>query len=141
MISMIVDMFKDGWIGITLGVILVGCILAIAGLICWGVFIAVDSWFQPVHSKPATVISKEFVPAHTTTIMVYNPATKTSLPQVQHHPDAWHASVRFVKGFQGSCCISRGQYNDIEARDVVDADFKVGRISKGCYVQDIHVRK
>jgi len=46
--------------------------------------------------KMGFVVDKKFKAAHTTTTMHYNSVTKTMMPLMQYHSDAWYIYVRGI---------------------------------------------
>ena len=98
------------------------------------VYYAVDAWFLPNLNGEGTVINKEFTPAHTTTILVYNAATKTSLPQVTHHDDCWEVTFK-VNKMSDTVEVTKEQFNRLSNGDIAKLTYSYGRLSSDLYIK------
>lgn len=126
------DMLRDWPLGTLLGVILLFGGLLIVGLILWGMFVAMDSWFRPHNKKMGRVVDKTFTPAHTQ--MVYNPALKMSTPRFVD--DEWRVSVE-VDEKQDSIAVSESFYSSLRQGSPVLAEYVIGRLSRDIYLKDL----
>ncbi len=131
------EMLGDWPLGTLIGVFLLACYAIVILLIIWGIFRAIDSWFQPIENGMGTVKDKRFTPAYMQTIMIYNAATKTSFPHFIHHSDYWTVTVE-VNGSQDSIAVNESYFNEISKGDQVFVDFVTGRISGQFYLRAIY---
>jgi hypothetical protein len=131
------DMLTDWPLGTILGSIMVICVLILVIFLLGMLFTAIDSWGLPEKSEAGIIIDREFTPAHFTTILMYSPATKTSLPQTIHHPDDWSVSVAVNHGQQGWVSIEKELFDSISNGDRVTAWLVRGRISGEVYIKSI----
>ncbi len=126
------DALVDWPLGTIVGVLVIVVVLLIVGLILWGVFIAVDSWFRPRSRKVGRVIDKTFTPAHTE--MVYNAALKMMTPQFVD--DDWTVSVE-VDGQQDSMSVPEEFYDSLAVGKSVWVDYETGRLSGDLYIKEL----
>jgi hypothetical protein len=110
--------------------------IMLIGIVLWCGFVAVDSWGRPHHSDVARVISKHHEAAHIQTILVYNAATKTSLPQLIPHPESWSVNVAVAGSFD-SVPVSKDFYDRALVGQLGKADFVCGRLSGRVYVKSV----
>jgi hypothetical protein len=136
MIEILVRMFNDGWLGIICGLMLVAAILGIIYLVGLGLFVAVDSWLLPRQRGMGRVVGKKFTPAHTQLVMIFNAATKTSMPQPVFYPDTWTVWIE-VDGEQDDISVTQEYFNQSSKGDSVSATFVRGRISRKMYLKGI----
>lgn len=99
-----------------------------------GLYYAIDAWFLEDFQGEGIVVDKEFTPEHTTTILVYNAATKTSLPQVTHHEDCWEVTFEVNKK-TGSVEVTKEQFNKLSNGDIAKLTYAYGRISSELYIK------
>lgn len=133
---MIRESLVDWPLGTVAGSLLILALLLLAGLIVWGLFVAVDSWFLPRSRGMGKVRSKEFTPAHTDMILIYNAATKTSMPHPMYYPDNWSVCVE-VSGRQDSISVDQEEFNILKEGDSVITEYVSGRISNSLYIKNI----
>lgn len=136
MLNELVDMLKDWPLGTIGAILFIVVALIVLGLAVWGVYVAIDSWFMPRQRRTGRVTGKTFTPAHTTTIYIYNAATKTNMPHHLHHPDSWEVSVD-VQGRAGSLSVTEDFYDSVAEGHMVWAEFVSGRLSGDLYVKDL----
>ncbi len=130
------EVLSDWPLGTIIGVILIACVLALIGLALWGLCVAADSWFLPKERGMGRVVGKTFTPAHTEMVLIYNAATKTSMPPSVHHPDDWSVNVE-VQGKQDDISIAHKFYDSLSKGSSVSAEFVHGRFSGNLYLKKI----
>ena len=135
--EMLIDTWGWGWDGKCLVLLMIGVSLLVVGAVMFGIFYLIDTVGRPRYTKPCKVTDKKFVPAHSTTTMIYNPATKTTMPSTTHYPDAWFVSVEFVDGWGDITGVSEDLFNQTNEGDELQGTFKVGRLSKQCYLVSV----
>lgn len=136
MITMLWETLTDWPLGTIVGIILLVCVLVLIGLVMWGLFMAIDSWFLPRRHGTGRIVGKTFTPAHTGMIVIYNAATKTSMPHPIFHPDDWSVSVE-VDGRQDSVSVSREFFNSLSENSSVMAEYVWGRFSRNLYIKGL----
>lgn len=138
--KMIMDMLFDPPLGTLVGVLLIVAIVLVIGLTAYLGYIFIDWLLGTKKSGFGTIVSKKFTPAHTTTILVYNAATKSSLPQIIHHPDSWDVEVE-VDGEGGSTAstgVSREYFEKVKEGVRLAVEYKKGGLTKSnLYIQTI----
>jgi hypothetical protein len=135
-VKMILEMLHDWPIGTVVGVLMLLVVLLLLGLLTWGCFIALDSWFLPRKSDTGKIVRKTFTPAYTEIILMYNAATKTSMPCPIFHPDDWSVTVE-VAECQDSLSVDEDEFDILREEDNVLAEYVTGRISSGLYLKSI----
>lgn len=138
MVNGVWRMLGDWPTGTIIGVIVIACVLVVAGLILWGVCRAVDSWFLPRKRDMGTVVGKTYTPEHTQLISVYNAATKTSIPQPVTIPDNWSVGVE-VNGLRDSMSVKQAFYDRLSRGDSVMTEYVTGRFSGGLYLKSLEI--
>lgn len=126
----------DGFLDIFLGVLIWIVLLALSGLIIWGLLFLVDYTYRPINEGTGTVISKEFVPEHTETIYVYNAALKMSMPQITHYSDEWKLWID-VNDLYDDVSVSENYFNSIKEGQRLRLKYSFGRIWKTLYIKEI----
>ena len=137
MLEMLASMFDDGLLGQFFAIAIILAVLIAVGLILWGIYIVINLWFRPLKKGYGTVISKQFTPAHTQTVLVYNAATKTPLPTPIFHPDDWSVTIRSIEGAVDSISISEDFFNKLKEKEMVKIEYVTGRLSGGFYLKTI----
>ncbi len=130
------EMLVDWPLGTVLSVLVAFCLGTILFLGAWGLFVAYDSWYLPHEENTGVIVDKEFTPTHTTMILMYNAATKTSLPQPIVHPDKWSVTVELL-GKRSSISISQESYEGFLIQDNVLVKYVKGRVSDDLYLKSI----
>lgn len=127
-----IDMFMYGFENspIITTLITIFLVLLIGGCI----YYAMDAWFLEDVQGDGTAVDKKFTPAHTTTILIYNAATKTSLPHFIHHSDCWEITFK-VKNMIGSVQVTKEQFNKLSDGDIAKLTYSYGRISSDLYIK------
>jgi hypothetical protein len=110
-------------------------LLLLIVIIAVGVFYAIDAWFLPNLNGEGIVTDKKFTPAHTTTTLVYNAATKTSLPQVTYHDDCWEVTFK-VNKMNDTVEVTKEQFNKLSNGDIAKLTYSYGRISSDLYIKE-----
>lgn len=128
------DMLGDWPLGTVTVILVFVFILLLLGVAVWGLFVAIDSWFLPRNRKVGRVVGKTFTPAYTQIVMIFNAATKTSLPQPIFHPDDWAVSVE-IDGRQSSMSVTKEFYDSLSENDPVLTEYVSGRISRDLYIK------
>lgn len=121
-----------------LGPIMIGCLFILIGIAFWGIFVVVDSFLPQKHGT-GRVVGKIFTPAHTTMIMMYDTATKMSIPRFISRSDDWSVTVS-INGRQDNVSVSKELYNALSENSVVRAKYVIGRFSGGLYLKDLFLR-
>ena len=131
MFDFIWDTLKDP-VGTILGSILVlaviGAVLLLAALLVAGIYHLADYTGMPVSSRAAKVSGKSYKPARTEYILMYNAATKTSMPSPIFYPACWTLEIDLGFG-RDSIDVSNDFYNQVAVGTPVVARYKMGRIS------------
>ncbi len=133
--DMLHEMFTGGWLDIIIGIIAVAAVLVVIGIILWGLFYAIDSWFQPKKQAPGIIDGHDFTPAHTTLITVATSNGGTVIVP-QYIPDSWSIGVRVGNRHSWMSC-SKDCHDNYHYQQQVIATFKSGRLSGHMYVQAI----
>ena len=129
-------MLRDWPVGTLLGAVLLFCALFLAGAVLYGCFVAVDTAFQPRLERRGTVTDKSFTPAYTQMVMVFNAATKTSMPTFIHHPDTWTVTADIGIAEEGQE-VSERLFDAVATGDPVVIGYTRGRLSGHVYFTDI----
>lgn len=101
-----------------------------ADVYCW-----LDTRKLPTTRRDASVTGKEFVPEHTQTLMIYNAATKTSLPHFIHHPDRWYVYVA-VDDVRECIQVGKKFYEAVSKGDETAVYTVIGRFTKRMSIVD-----
>jgi hypothetical protein len=132
------DMFSTGWIGVTLGCIIVLLLALLIGFILWGTFIAVDSWFLPRQQMRGVITGKRHSPSSfmpiTTTVSNGSGGFNT-ITTMTYIPESWSVSVKLADGRTGGMGVSEGYFTDIGHDESVTVTFVSGRLSRNIYVK------
>ena len=120
---------------VPMGIVVLMLALAVLAGICR----ACDSWLLPLQSAPGKVTGKNYKPALTETILMYDAALKTSLPQLVIHPEEWRVFVTFA-GIEGDQEVNESFFNSLSKDDHVDVGYVVGRFSRGAYIRSLSKR-
>ena len=132
-----IESFTSGyWNEVAVGVLMWILCLGLLFLVGWGLFYLFDSVGLQRIKSYGRVIEKRFIESHTTTTMVYNAATKSTMPMVIHHPDSWVIKVVFNKT-SDEINVSEGDYVKIKHNTDVPIEYTVGRISGKSYLKSI----
>ena len=127
-------MFRDGFIGFILAVVVtavVGFLLFLAG---WGIIWLADNVGMERVQGEGTIISSEFVPAHTTT--TYTTINNVTTPIITHHPDAWYVEIQ-VDELTDTVSVTQDYYNQAQEGQLVSVMYVSGRFTGGLYIKEI----
>ena len=124
-------MFGYDWIEIMFGTLIAVLVCVILYLF----FIFVDTVAQPEYNANGVILSKEFIPAHTTYHSVAT-ANGGSMLMPTHVADSWNVEVLFM-GVNGSCAITEHLYNTLDIDDLVGIQYVEGRITGDKYLQSV----
>lgn len=116
--------------------IIIGIPVLFAVLILYGIFIAIDSWFLPLHEGDAEVISKEHIPATTSLILVPGATPSMTFPYFINHDDDWVVEVE-MGGQYGEISLEREDYRHYRVGQRVVIDYSRGRLTGNLYVKAI----
>ena len=89
-----------------------------------------------IMSNRGVVISKIFTPAHTDMMLMFNPATKTSLPQFFPKPDTWSVKVE-VDGKQGNVLVSKTLFDSLSENNPVMVMYTIGFFSDNINIKEL----
>lgn len=104
----------------------------------------VANWIDKLHKmltvqimkNKGVVISKIFTPAHTDMILIFNPATKTSLPNFFPKPDTWSVKVE-VDGKQGSVLVSKILFDSLLENNPIMVMYTIGFFSDNLNIEEL----
>lgn len=133
---MLQELIEDWPMGTIIAVIMFACVSAFFALIAWIIFKVIDSCFLARKHGVGRVVSKIFTPAHTQTILIYNAATKTSLPHPIFCPDNWSVSVE-INGKQDNMSVSKEFFSLLSENDSVMTEYVSGRLSRSLYIKGL----
>jgi hypothetical protein len=102
-------------------------ILFSIGLTIYGVLSAINYMFLPIKNGYGVVYEMHFEPAHYSTTMVYNAATKSILPITHWHPDAWKLVIE-KDGLKADYYVAQGEYIKYDTGKWVYIKYKNGRL-------------
>jgi len=104
----------------------------------------IANWIDKLHKMLAVqimnnrcvVISKIFTPAHTDMILIFNPATKTSLPTFFPKPDTWSVKVE-VDGKQGDVSVSKTLFDSLAENNSIMVMYAIGFFSDDLNIKEL----
>jgi len=135
-IEMYIEPLSEGFSGIMLALFMWVISLFLTMLLMWGSLYLVDSVGLDIQYGRGEVTEREFIPAHTTTTMVYNAATKTSIPQVNHYPDAWYLTIKVNKvGLSDTVEVTYESFINQHKGDDLEITYSNGRIWDSVYIK------
>ena len=126
--------FTDGLIGVIMALLMWGCLLSIIGLILWGSLELANSSFLPVQEGSGEIIKKKFIPEHTSMVMLYNAATKTSMPSYTHYPDEYQLKIK-VGELTDKISVKRKTYDRLEVGQTLQVKYSIGRLWIKLYIK------
>ncbi len=74
--------------------VMLGCFSLMAIIMGIAFYCSIPNFYE------GEIVGKSFKAAHTQTILVYNAATKTSLPHVHSYPDTWRVTITNGSDFE-----------------------------------------
>jgi hypothetical protein len=135
--SMIIDMFRDGWLGKLMAVLFCATIALVVWLLAWGAFVAADSWYLPDRSDTGEVVNRDYQSAWVQTIVHYN--GQTTWTQVICHPESWRITLR-VGDLEDSVQVDQSTYDTVPTGEMVPVKYRRGRMSDDLYITDAFFR-
>ncbi len=144
-ISMILLTPLDAWhdgehlISILLGIMLIlmlGVLLMLAVLICYGIIRVADTWFVSTQTGRGRIRAKQFSPAHTITMLMFNPALKMATPMTYRVPNDYAVRIA-IEGKNGWISVDRSHYNQLQTGNSIRIRYRWGRITGKLYIKDI----
>lgn len=137
--DMLGEMFSSGGWGIFMGIlviilvlVLVAIVLGFIGLIVWGAFHALDSWFLPEQQSTGFITGKYYEPAHFIPMTIM--AGKVPVVTQQYIPDSWSVSVRMGARTGGMEC-RKSYYDKARPGYLVHVHYVDGRLSGKLYIR------
>ena len=125
-----IDVFRDGGMGIIMGIIMWLLGLVLVGGLLWGAFYLADTAGQAEQRTIGTVDSKEFVRQHLSTTYVMS--GQAMVPITQNIPDKWYLGLTSEKG-EGTLEVAEIIFERVKEGEQVEIQFKSGRITQGFY--------
>ena len=135
---MLLNMLSDWPFGTLFGLAIVVCCAGLIGGCLWAIYAAVDLWGRPRFEQRGVITNREFVPAHTTSMVVYNPATRMTLPEPVPHPDDWRVTVA-VGNHSETVSMSQEFFDSVAVGTKVIAKVVRGRFSTNMYIRTLRV--
>ncbi len=126
----------DHWMDYGILAVVWVLVLMVVGLVLFGVLSLIDGTFLSVQEGTGQLISKHFEESHTTTVLVYNAALKTSLPHTTYHPDAWKLGIQVGDGV-GDFYVSATDYVKLKVQQRIDLTYTIGRLWGTLYIKTI----
>lgn len=113
-----------------LAAIMAVLMLALIGLMGWLALIVIDSAnIAPTKTIVTVVETKEVVPAHTTTMVVF--VGKAALPTMTYNPKSYHLHFK-ITGKELDFAAEKKFFDEINTGDKIEVDYGLGRISGDC---------
>lgn len=136
------EVLADWPVGTLIGIVFILLLIAVVVLIAWGsaagIYHLIDFAGRPVSSRQGAVTRKTFQPAYTQILLVFNAATKTSLPTPILHPDRWTLEIDLGFGrdtFDVSCDF----FHQVGVGSQVVASYRIGRRSHSLNIQSVRL--
>gem|GEM_PF-1688636 len=133
------DMFNSGWLGAIIAILLALIVLGLIGLVLWGIFHAVDSWFLPKQHAPGIIISRSYDPEHwqpmVTSIPNGSGGSTTIINQI-FIPASWSVKVRMGERTANMSCSER-YYKNAKQDQPVTVEYVDGRLSSKFYIKSL----
>ncbi|TSC81938.1 MAG: hypothetical protein G01um101420_721 [Parcubacteria group bacterium Gr01-1014_20] len=123
----IVWMLKDWPMGTIIGILLIGVSLFVLALVGWVIFTGLDFIGRENQTGIGRVISKEFIPAHTTTSTMM--IGRVSVPTTHHHPDAWVIQVEIDGSGTDSVSVDEKFYDAVTEGTQLSVEYSTGRFT------------
>lgn len=135
--DMLTNLFTHGWPGIIVGTVIVLVVVLILGLIGWGVFHALDSWFRPEQQGSGKIIGRSYSPARwqpvVTTTSNGNGGTNTTVTQT-YIPASWSVTIQMGDRTASMEC-EQSLYDSARQDEPVTVYYVDGRLSKKFYIR------
>lgn len=111
-------------------------VLLLIGLAVYGVLSAINYVFLPIKEGYGIVYEMHFEPAHYSTAMVYNVATKTSSPVTYWHPEAWKIVIE-KDGSKADYYVNSIEYTKFNTGKDVCIKYQNGRLWKSLIIKEV----
>jgi hypothetical protein len=111
-------------------------LLLVVLAVAYAVTYSLDNWFLEPENGTGTVTAKEFTPAYTQMILIYNAALKASVPHFIPYPDHWELCIR-VNGQAAWISVDESFYQRCNVGRTVHVTFLNGRFTKRLYLKDV----
>lgn len=128
-IKMLTEPIENNFMGWFLIVLLWLLLVLLVGIIIYGILSAINYWFLPLKEGYGKIISMHFEPAHYSTILVYNAATKTSMPMTTWHPNAWKLTIE-IDGLEDDFYLTKEGYVKHKIGEKIYVEYTNGRLWK-----------
>lgn len=134
-----ITIFEDGFLGISLGILIWAIALFIVASIVFGLAYLVNFSFLPEKEGYGKIIGKNFTKAHSETILMYNAALKMSLPQTFYYSDEYSLTIKL--DYNDDCIdtvsVSRTSYLSTNYNETVRIKYINGRLWKSFKIKKI----
>lgn len=138
MISDFLDMLKGDWLERLMALLMAACAALVILLVCWGVFVAADSWFIDDQDGTAEVCGHNYCPAWVQTIY-HSDGKGGGWTQFIYHPESWEVVMR-IGELSDSVCVSQRTHDEARTGQQVSVRFRKGRFSDGLYITEARFR-
>ncbi len=131
------NLFTDGWFSFFAGLLIVVLLVVVIGIIGWGVFHVLDSWFLPEYRAHGIISGKSHMPARfiPTAVAVPSGSGGTSVIITQQYiPESWGVTVQIGNRAANASC-GKSFYNKVSKGDRVIAFYVEGRFSDQLYIR------
>lgn len=135
--DMLGEMFKGGWEGILVGVIILTFLAVLLALCAWAVLFALDSWLLPERRGPGVITGKYHTPARVMLVPTVIPSGSGGTSTIllpQYLPENWSVSVG-VDGRAASMSCSEYYYERAREGMSVRVRYVKGRITGRPYIR------
>jgi len=134
MFSDFIDMFRGDWIEKIVATIVAMCFAVVVWLVCWGVFVAADSWFIDDRDGVAEVCGHGYHPAWIQTIYHSN-GKGGGWTQVIYHAESWSLAMR-IGELSDSVSVSQRFHDEAKLGQQIPVRYRNGRFSDDLYITD-----
>ena len=124
--------------GTLMSVVIGVCCVGLIGITLRAIFIAIDSWGRPRQERSGVVTGREFIAAHSTTMVVYDPATQMELPQSVDHPEDWRVTVA-IDSHRETVSMPKAFFDSVSVGTKIIAKVARGRLSTRIYIRTLRV--
>lgn len=117
-------------------ILIVACL--VVGLLVWILLITINYTFLPIKNGVGIITSKEFIPNHRSSYIIYNSALKNTQPVITNHPDTWKFVIK-VKGSEGEYyMLDESKYNTYAVGMDIPVSYESGRLWGSVSIQSIN---
>lgn len=131
--------YEGCWLEKLVAFVMVACVVLVAWLVCWGVFVAADSWFIDEREGTAEICGHRYSPAWVQTVYVSNGNGSGGWTQVIPHPESW-AVVLQMGGLSDSVTVSERTHDEAQTGQKVPVRYRKGRFSGDLYITQARFR-